>query len=158
MAEKKGKAGRPTKLTPQLAKDLAAAYSVGIGLRHASRCVGISEATVRNWIRYGKADPDGPFGDFLRQMQTALSASILRAAEAKQRVDPGWWLAHMDPKRWGSQSVKSVKVEVASPLPVWQPPPNESLSEQMAKDPVLIRLDKQLKELEAAVPAEEKKP
>jgi transposase len=110
----KGKAGRPTTLTPDVARDLAAAYSTGIGLSHAARCVKIPVRTVYEWFRRGKEQPDSQFGEFRRQMREALSASILRAAEAKQRVDPGWWLGHMDAKRWGNKSKIEVDANVKS--------------------------------------------
>lgn len=113
--------GRNTKLTEEVADELAGLISAGIYMRQACEVVGVSEATIYNWMARGstevlrlendpKAKPiakEKPFVDFFRKMKRAENASEVRAVSTWQKeIREGDWraakefLARRFPDRW----------------------------------------------------------
>jgi hypothetical protein len=52
---------------------VAAALSSGVGLEAAAEMAGVSATTVRGWLRRGKREPDGPFGEFGRAAEPSVA-------------------------------------------------------------------------------------
>ena len=104
MPEKvKGKVGRPTKLTPALAKKIADAYSTAVGLAHAARTFGVHPETAYKWV---KENPG-----FAGMIAEARSKAITVAMNKMRGVDTKWWLQQADKKRFGDPT-KRLEVAV----------------------------------------------
>ena len=59
------KAGRKTKLTPELHQQLVYQLGVGVGLKAAARAVHLPAPTLFRWLARGKIEPDGPYRGLL---------------------------------------------------------------------------------------------
>lgn len=113
--------GRYSKLTEEVENELARLISAGVYMRQACEFVGISEATVYNWMARGsteilrlendpKAKPlvkEAPFVDFFYRIKKAENASEVRAVTTWQsEIKEGDWraakefLARRFPDRW----------------------------------------------------------
>ena len=69
-------AGRPSKLTPVVQKSITEAVAKGLPLKHAARCAGVSESTLRGWSARGKAETVGPFLAFLTALKAAQADAV----------------------------------------------------------------------------------
>lgn len=103
---------RRTSLTPAVSKALCDAMRTGLCLSHAAALVGISPATVREWIRRGEGTDDRPdaepFATFATAMRkaradgdVAMVAVINSAAEDGQWRAAAWMLERRNPQQWG---------------------------------------------------------
>lgn len=107
MTEKARKKTGPKSLySPELVDTLCAAYSLGIGLRDTANSAGISYETLRNWRKESREHPRGPKGGLYPKMRDALARRVAQATQEKKSLDPGWWLAHVRPKRWGAAATR----------------------------------------------------
>lgn len=95
--------GRPTKLTPELAKKLANEYATASGLAHAARTCGVHPETVYRWVRENVG--------FAGLIRDAKSKAITVAMRKMSRVETKWWLQQADKKRFGDPA-KKLEVEV----------------------------------------------
>ncbi len=106
---KKGKAGRPTKLTPETQERVCAALRTGNFRSVAARHAEISYRTFMDWMTEGRAKPDSPEGDFRRAVLRAEGDAELRAVEFVMKAaesDPKhaeWWLSHRHAVRWAEK-------------------------------------------------------
>lgn len=108
MKSKKQKGpGRPSKLTPQVAKKIAAAYAQAVGLAHAARTCGIHPETAYKW-----AKENAGFAGLLRD---AKSKAITLGMNKMRGADTKWWLQQADKKRFGDPT-KKVELEVGGKL------------------------------------------
>lgn len=97
MAEAKGpaggrKAGRPSKLTPEVHAAVVQALVNGLSRRHAATCAGISHRTYNAWRGTGRRGAGGPaYRDFLRDTDAALmkpvAANMVRLQNAARGGD-----------------------------------------------------------------------
>ena len=112
--------GRNTKLTEELQKDFIRLVSAGVYVRQVCETVGISEATVYNWMSRGSAEilrlennpkarpsaKEAPYVDFFYKVKKAENASEVRAVILWQEEIKGDWraakefLARRFPDRW----------------------------------------------------------
>lgn len=113
--------GRNSKLTEEVENELSRLISAGVYMRQACEFVGISEATVYNWMTRGSAeilrlenDPkarplakEAPYVEFFHRIKKAENASEIRAVTAWQsEIKEGDWraakefLARRFPDRW----------------------------------------------------------
>jgi hypothetical protein len=124
---------RRTRLTPAVSKALCDAMREGYTLPNAAAVVGVSAATVREWIRRGEGADDRPTTEPYATFATAMAraraecememvASIQSAAEAGQWRAAAWFLERTHPERWGRGAhriqVRNVagRYEAASPF------------------------------------------
>jgi hypothetical protein len=98
--------GRPSKFDPQTAGQLIRKLKRGAHRKVAAKQLGIGESTLRDWMRSGKDDPEGIFGDFRRSVLEAESAAENRLAQRAYLMslqDPSYALKYLAirwRKRW----------------------------------------------------------
>ena len=116
-------AGRPTKLTSEVADKICQALKAGNWREVAAQWAGIGERTFREWMAKGEDDPDGIHGDFRRrvleaeqQAEIRMVALVMKAAENDPR-HAEWWLERKNPGRWGRQ-VHEVQGKDGGPVAV----------------------------------------
>jgi transposase-like protein len=51
---------------------VAAALRSGVSLEAVADAEGVSATTIRGWLRRGKREPDGVFGEFLRSAEPSV--------------------------------------------------------------------------------------
>jgi transposase len=111
------RAGRPTKLTPEVADRICQAVAGGNYREVAAAWAGIGERTLREWMRRGE-DPRSRYHDFRRRVLEAEQAAEIRAvglimaSAAKDPKHAQWWLQRKHPDRWGRTERLSVRGEV----------------------------------------------
>ena len=65
----------------------AAALRSGVALEAVADAEGVSATTIRGWLRRGKREPDGEFGEFLRASQPPVDAAgPLTVAEVERHL------------------------------------------------------------------------
>ncbi len=115
-------AGRPTKLTPELAKTIVEAIRGGNYAQVAAATAGIGEETFYTWLARGKDEPEGIYREFREAVLTASGEAEQEKLERLQRealAEDGdwkaaaWWLERRFPKRWGRQQ----RLEIVTPEP-----------------------------------------
>ena len=99
--------GRPTKLTPQIQDDLCRVVAMGNYLETACAFVGVSTATVRDWMRRGARAKRGIYVEFLAAIKRAMAqgevrdvATIVQASRENWQA-AAWRLERKHWKRWG---------------------------------------------------------
>ena len=110
MAKSKGKAGRPSKLTPARQQKFCHLLAQGISRQAACGMVGLGVETVRPWMSKGK-DPEAI--DHARyqafrcavlkaeaEAEAAMVAHITAAAPESWQA-AAWWLERKQPAQWG---------------------------------------------------------
>lgn len=70
--------GRPSKLTPEIAKRIIDLVRAGNFAEAAAGAAGITRQTLHNWLRRGAEEGEGPFFDFAQELEIAAGE-----AEAK---------------------------------------------------------------------------
>ena len=109
---------RRTSLTPAVSKALCDAMRTGLCLSHAAALVGVSPATVREWIRRGEGTDDRPeaepyatfataTGKARAEGDVAMVAVINSAAEDGQWRAAAWLLERRNPQQWGRGAQRS---------------------------------------------------
>jgi hypothetical protein len=111
--------GRPTSLTPEVAKIIVDAMHAGNYLETAAALAGISVATLRNWLRVGRRGESPELADFAQAVTQARAIAEVRDLDRIGR-DPSWqsaaWrLERRHPKRWGRRKYEP-KVKPEPPL------------------------------------------
>jgi len=99
--------GRPSKWTPELAREFLGLIEEGSFVSSACAQVGISRTTWANWQTRAKAGEE-PFSSFLDAVRAceagaerAVSLTIYDRAVYKQDTKAAaWWLQHRYPSRW----------------------------------------------------------
>lgn len=113
--EPSSRAGRKTKLKPELQALFIKAIRAGSYRKDACAYVGISKATFVNWAKAGRDDPDSIHGRFLAAVLEAeqktkmlMAASILGAARGNSKAGlkpewkaAAWWLERKFPDQFG---------------------------------------------------------
>jgi rubrerythrin len=108
--------GRPTKLTPDLQRQVCDTLRRGAYLETAAALAGVDRTTLQEWLRRGRREDDGPYVEFSRAVQSAQAEAEMRdldrvdaAAEAGTWQASAWRLERRSPERWGRRT--SVKLE-----------------------------------------------
>jgi hypothetical protein len=110
MAKSKGKAGRPSKLTPARQQKFCHLLAQGISRQAAAAMVGLTPETIRAWMARGK-DPEHHnhevYAAFFRavlkaeaEAEAAMVAHITAAAPETWQA-AAWWLERKKPAEWG---------------------------------------------------------
>ena len=146
-AKPKGLRGPSDKFKPEVSAQILAALSLGLSRKQACHVAGISRRLFSAWRKQGLAAPGGLMGQFAKDVRAAESRGIavrlsrITAAGASDWRADAWYLEHVFAEQFARTRVDhSHSVVVARSQETWQ----ESLSERMARDPVLIRIDKLL--------------
>lgn len=99
--------GRPPKLSVEVVDKLCQALSAGNYRQVAAEWAGISQSTLREWMRLGKEQKKGPYRDFRRRVLEAEKAAEIRAvglvmqAAKDDARHAEWWLERKFNERWG---------------------------------------------------------
>jgi transposase len=101
-------AGRPTKLTPELADDLVLLLAAGASPGRAARALGVGERSVRRWLGNGLRDRVVAARASRPEATDALSEARLVVLIARAAIHDwkaaAWLLAHRWPERWGERA------------------------------------------------------
>ena len=70
-----------------VSEGVAAALRSGVSLEAAAEAEGVAATTVREWLRRGKREPDGPFGEFVRACEPVVEAEApMSVGEAERHL------------------------------------------------------------------------
>lgn len=106
------KTGRPSKLTPTVTKSLCAALRDGHYLETAAAAAGITRQTVRNWLKRGEVETDGPYRVFFNSIKKAEAQGEiallkrLKAANKNGWQRFAWILERRHTEHWGRRRVE----------------------------------------------------
>ena len=146
---KRAKIGRPTVLTPEVAKRITDALRLGNFRNAAAGYGGVSVTTLGEWLRAGKTKRRGPLRDFYVAVKKAEAeahvnqvARLIKHGEKDPR-SVQFFLERKFPKQWGRRQQVAVSGEEgAAPIQL------------EVKDARLSRLsDEQLDQLDAILDA-----
>jgi len=112
------KQGRPTKLTPELQKEIVDLLKMGNYIETTCAVVGINKTTFYQWLIKAKQSKRSTiytiFSDAVNKAmayaEARLVALVTRAAE-KNWSAAVWILEHKYPERWGKQNVKTENLD-----------------------------------------------
>ena len=99
--------GRPTKLTPEVQKQICDAIEAGNYIETAAAYAGINKDTLYRWLRDGARAKKGKKKNFSDAVQKALAKSEMRdvyiigKAAENQWQAAAWRLERKFPDRWG---------------------------------------------------------
>lgn len=105
-------AGRPSKLTPAIAKAITDVLSAGNFIETACDYASIDYKTFYNWMKWGERgtqkDIDAGYTEFFHMVKKAMSdVEILTVADVRKGVfnwqSRAWWLERRHPDRWGNR-------------------------------------------------------
>jgi hypothetical protein len=112
---------RPSLLTPDRGAAIVDLARRGVPVTTAAEAVGISGATVREWLRRGEDRDDRPsaevfatFATDLRQAEglaIADAVSKITTAAHKQWRAAAWWLERTHPEHYGAR--RTIRTETA---------------------------------------------
>jgi transposase len=103
----RNKVGRRTKLTPELADEIAQTIESGNYAETAASASGIHKATFYRWLERGENASSGLYKDFHDAVRRAEALAEARAIRVVQDAMPKDWKAAMTylerkfPERWG---------------------------------------------------------
>jgi transposase len=107
--------GRPTKLDDLTAKRICDAIATGNTRRCAATAAGVSYATIKQWVRRGRAGEE-PFAAFLARLEKADAEDeakavkgIVDAAQAGTWQAAAWWLERRRSDRWARREAASTE-------------------------------------------------
>lgn len=107
---KRKKRGAPSKLTPEVRALLLEALLAGNFRAVAARCAGISDSTLKGWLRLGKKSHSGEFAKLRADVHKAeadAEAGVVRNLMAQAQTDTkamAFWLERKHPTRWGKRT------------------------------------------------------
>ena len=118
------RAGRPTKLTPELHTEIVRTIKAGNYIETAAAMAGINRDTLREWVRQGIRHPAGKYGSFARDVEKAMAHSEvmdvlgIRKAGEREWTARAWLLERRFPDKWGKKGA-DVTINIAQ-SPQWQ--------------------------------------
>jgi hypothetical protein len=132
-------AGRPTKLTPEVQDLLVEALKTGAHITTAAYHAKVHPNTIWKWLKLGKEDPNGPWGEFRGVIMGAIHEAELRfvaiIAQAAQHnpEHAKWMVTHRHPKRWADRSKLQVSAKVSGGLALLSDEEMAGLGEEALK-------------------------
>jgi hypothetical protein len=114
---------RPTKLTPEITEQICQVLSAGNYIETAAAYVGISRATLYEWLRKGAREGSGRYAGFVSAVERAMAEAEVRSvariaqAEGTDWRAAAWRLERRAPGRFGRAEVRVI----ASPSPDTDP-------------------------------------
>jgi hypothetical protein len=118
------KAGRPTKLTPELHGEIVRTIKAGNYIETAAAMAGVNRDTLREWVRQGIRHPAGKYGSFASDVEQAMAHSEvmdvlgIRKAGEREWTARAWLLERRYPDRWGKRGAE-VTINLVQ-TPQWQ--------------------------------------
>ena len=116
---------RPTKLTPELQKDICDIISRGNYAKTACEYVDITEATYYDWKNKGEKAKSGKFFEFLKSIKKAEATArvlylevIRKAANDGTWQAAGWFLERKYPDEWGRKERTEITGKDGGPIEV----------------------------------------
>jgi hypothetical protein len=112
--------GRPTSLTPSVARAIVESLRAGVYVQTAATIAGVSKQSFYEWCKRGKAG-EQPYADFLDACEKAIAHSesnavkSIRAAGKKNWQALCWWLERRHRQRWARN------VDLGAQMPFPQP-------------------------------------
>ncbi|WP_414468894.1 transposase [Methanobacterium sp. ACI-7] len=110
---KKGKKGRPTKLTPKLKEEIVNLLKMGNYIETTCATVGINKSTFYAWMKKGEEStrPNrySKFYEEVKQAQArseAREVNIINAHAEKNWKAAAWKLERRHHERWGKKNKK----------------------------------------------------
>lgn len=103
---KRRRRGRPTKLTPELQKEIVKWIRAGCYVETVCSASGIARNTYKAWLRKGAKAKSGKFRDFLTAVKKAVAESenlavgTIRTASKDRWQAAAWILERKHPERW----------------------------------------------------------
>lgn len=108
-----------TKLTPKLAQEILNHIRVGNFRKHAAGACGVSERTMKNWMRWGQLErAKEPYKSFaenvIKAENEAISAGVLcvQSAATQDWKAAKFYLERKASKEWGNLGKQSVKAQI----------------------------------------------
>lgn len=103
------RAGRPTKLTPQLQRRIVELIRAGNYASVAAAASGIAERTYYDWLARGSREHHSIYAEFLQTIKEASARAEVEAVSGVRTADRGWqahmtWLERRYPSRWGRRA------------------------------------------------------
>jgi transposase-like protein len=77
-----------SRFTPANRTAIVTHIGAGASLEQACEAAGISNNTVRRWVKAGAAAPDGPYGQFRRDVERARAAAHALAPPSEAAMTP----------------------------------------------------------------------
>jgi hypothetical protein len=110
--------GRPSKLTPELQKEICDLLREGNFVETVCDYVGIDKTTFYDWSNRGdrgwKADIDGGYVEFSNAVKKAISqvetetVTDLRKGPMNWQAK-AWWLERRHPDKWGNRGKSQIE-------------------------------------------------
>lgn len=103
----KRRAGRPSKLTPELQDRIVKLIEAGNYMDTAAACCDVSRETFFKWMRRGNRQKHGPYRRFVDAVKKAEGLAEARALVRVRKAGERWWqaeawyLERKFPNRWG---------------------------------------------------------
>jgi len=107
--------GRPTKLTPEVQKQICDAIEAGNYIETAAQYAGIEKSTLYSWLKEGARAKSGKKKEFSNAVKKALAKSEMRdvfiigkAAEQNWQA-AAWRLERKFPDKWGRKEKQTLE-------------------------------------------------
>jgi hypothetical protein len=115
-------AGRYTKLTERVYHGICALLAEGQTIECSATLSGVDPRSVWNWLREGKLQPDGPFGQFARDVEYSREIShrylVSRIADHDDWKASAFLLKNKFPKLYRDQVSAELSGPDGSPIPM----------------------------------------
>jgi transposase len=110
-------AGRPTKLTSDLTKQIAKLLTDGNYVETVCDYVGLSRSTFYEWLERGEnaeAGTDQDFVEFSDTIKKAIASVEMDTVKAVRRgptnwQSKAWWLERRHPDKWGNRGKQQLE-------------------------------------------------
>ena len=89
MAEKRKKAGKTTKLTPQVHAAIVRHVKNGTPQKYAAQAAGIKESVLKDWINRGRREKSGIYSDLANALKEAFGDFVASNAKVIQKAADG---------------------------------------------------------------------
>lgn len=142
----KNKGGRPSKITPEITKEIADYIRAGNYPETAAELAGISKRTFYYWLKRGFKSKTGIHKEFLHTIKEAeayaegAAVERIRVAGDKNWQALAWWLERKYPDKWGR--MQKVELEHSGQI-------EQKQEVTINKESVFKRVDKVVRYIEA---------
>lgn len=108
---------RPPKLTPEVAKTIVEAVSIGVPIETAAHFAKVSRSTVYAWQKRGEREKSGIYRDLLDKIKHAHSSvevrhlGLVTHAASKHWQASTWLLERLFPERYGPKQQIKLQLE-----------------------------------------------
>ncbi len=87
-------AGRPTKLTPEVHRQVVAYFRAGSFEWVAAEAAGVSKSTFHRWLQRGATETRGAYHAFAEEVRQAKAQARVAAETEVRRTNPVAWLRY----------------------------------------------------------------